>query len=120
MYSPAHDEAYYEGSFYDHEPHGGFGAVIRFHYVEESEYTRNPEVELDWMDEVLASGEGNSLSWSDDKGRAEVARIVLRHRLGREPSEEDVDQFVAEVGGDLEEGQEWTLFVGDLANRIGL
>lgn len=120
MYSPAYDEAYYAGSFYDHEPHGPSGAVIRFHYVEESEYTRNPEAELDWMDEVLASGEGDELSWSDENGRAEVARVLLRHRLGREPSRDEVEQTVAEVGADWEEGQEWTLFVGDLANRTGL
>jgi hypothetical protein len=120
MYSPSHDEAYYEGSFYDHEPHGGSGAVIRFHYVEESEYTRDPEAELDWMDEVLASEERDKLAWGDRNGRTEVARIVLRHRLGREPTGDEVSQMAMDVGTDWEEGQEWTLFVGDLADRAGL
>jgi hypothetical protein len=119
-YFPASDEDYYVGDYFDHSPYGPMGAVVRYHYVEESEYTLDPEAEFDWREEVLISGEGDELRWDDDAARTAIARIVLRHRMKEEPDEEFVQMFAEEIAADWEDGQTWTVYSGEIASAIGV
>lgn len=97
-YSGAHDEAYYTSDFYDHTPYGASGTTIS--YMRESTE--------DW--EVLAS----DLDWADDAGKRECAKVILRHRLGQEPTQDHTDLFVQELAADWEEGQYWAVWDGEL------
>ena len=119
-YHPAHDEAYYESEYFDHSPYGSVGATIRFCYVDNPEgYTLLPE-ELPWVEEVLASGETDELSWGDDRARRDCARIVLAHHLEEEPSDDVVEAFVAGIAADWEDGYPWVLYVGQLHEQLGV
>ena len=118
-YSPAYDEPYYEGDYYDFSPYGPVGATIRYCEPYETEYTPLPD-EVEWSDEVLASGTDDELSWGDDRSRTACARIVLRHRLGRDPSLEEVQDFVNEIASHWDDGYPWVLFTGDLSRKLGL
>jgi Restriction endonuclease len=119
-YFSAPDEAYYEGSYFDNEPYGSVGATVRYHHVAESDYPVDPAADLDWQEEVLAVGEGDELSWGDESGRAAVAKVVLSHRLGEEPSEDYVRMFVDGIAGFWRDGQSWELYEGEIHQKVGL
>jgi hypothetical protein len=119
-YSPAHDEAYYEGLYFDHTPYGPEVAVVRFAYVEEPEYTVDPEAGLDWQEDVLASGGHEDVGWGDEADRARTAKLILRHYLDRDPGSDELAEFLDEFSPALQDGQPWTIHAGELQQRLGL
>lgn len=120
-YSPSYDEAYYSGDFWESSvPFGLDGAKIEYSYVEESDYPSNPETELEWLTCPLASDTTDKLDWADDVSRAHCATVVLRHRLDREPTSDEVKDFVEMIAWEWEGGQPWVLYVGDLTQAMGI
>jgi Restriction endonuclease len=119
VYFPPYDEAYYSGSYWESpSPLGPDGALIEYIHVEESAYPRNPEIELEWLGEPLASDIADRLDWDDDEKRAQCGAIVLTHHLGREPTSDEVQEFLQEIAWQWEGGQEWVLYVGDLHSLV--
>ena len=121
LYSASFGEAYYSGDFWESPaPFGPDGAMIAYSYVEESHYPFNPEVDLEWLTDSLASDTTDKLDWDDDASRARSAQVVLRHRLGRDPTPDEVKEFVETIAWEWEDGQPWVLYVGDLARTMGI
>lgn len=118
-YFPSHDEAYYEGDYFDHAPYGDVGAFVTYRYVDNGGYSDNPEVELDWMDDPILSGTDDEVSWGDGENRRRVASAVLEHRLQRKPERDEVTTFVREIARSWEDGIPWAVYEGELA-RVGL
>ena len=85
-YWPAHGEARYQGDYFDHSPYDAVGAFVAYHYVDASDYSFDPDVELDWMEDWLLSGVNDEVSWGDDQARHRVASALLEHRLDRSPT----------------------------------
>ncbi|MFN8215141.1 MAG: restriction endonuclease [Solirubrobacterales bacterium] len=114
-------EDHYTGEFWDNEPFGGTGACISYNYVErESRRPIDHPDQLEWLDEPLASNTIDELNWSDDAEREAAARIVLDHYLGQAASEEELEVFVLEVASKWEDGQEWSVEVGEIERQTGL
>lgn len=72
------------------------------------------------MQEDLASGTDDELSWGEDGPRRSCAEVVLRHYLKQEPTPEQLDEFVEEIAQDWEDGFPWTLYSGELSAKLGL
>jgi Restriction endonuclease len=121
LYSASFDEAYYSGDFWELAvPFGLSGAMIEYNYVEESDYPYNPELGLEWSTESLASDTTDKLDWADDASRAYCSKIVLSHKLGRDPTRDEIEEFVETIAWQWEAGQPWVLYVGDLARAMGI
>jgi hypothetical protein len=121
LYSPSHGEAYYSGDFWESPvPFGPDGAIIEYNYVQESEYPLDPEVDLEWLTEPLASDTTNKVDWADDASRAHCAQIVLRHSLSREPRVDEVEEFLETIACEWHDGRPWVLYVGDLSRTMGI
>ena len=121
FYTPSYGEAYYSGDFWESpRPFGPDGAIIEYNYVEESDFPLDPEADLEWLTDPLASGTTDKLDWADDASRGECARVVLRHRLGREPEADEIEEFVEAIAWEWEEGQPWVLYAGDVARTMGI
>jgi hypothetical protein len=77
-------------------------------------------MELEWLTNPLASDTSDKLDWADEASRARSAMVVLRHRLDREPTPDEVEEFVKAIAWEWEGGQPWVLYVGDLARAMGI
>lgn len=119
IYSPAYDEPYYTSDFVDHEPYGEFFTTISYVQPYESEYTQLPE-EIEWEEQPLASSAGGDINWAEPDGKANCARIILRHRLGKEPDLDAIELFVDSIASDWQDGVPWTIFSGELQYHLGI
>lgn len=118
-YFAAHDEAYYEGDYFDHSPYGDVGAFVSYRYVDNGGYSFEPGSELDWMDDALLSGTDDEVSWGDEEARHRVASAVLQHRLGREADPDEVETFMHEIARGWDDGFPWVVYDGEFS-RVGL
>ncbi len=120
VHSPAHDEPYYEGGYYDHSPYGDVGATVSFHTPDgESTDGEHPQ-DLDWNTDGLLSGTDDEVRWGDDQSRRHVAEVVLTHRLGNSPDKDTIEAFLDTIGADWEDGQPWVVYSGELQYHLGL
>jgi hypothetical protein len=109
-YEETWGEAYYTSESYDHSPYGPTGITIT--YVDE---------EAD-ESETLASAADSSpqaLSWFSVEEKAAVATLILIHRLGQQPSIEQVDEFVKLIAGGWADDH-FTVFVGQISDQLGV
>jgi Restriction endonuclease len=117
IYRPADDEPYYEGDYYEGGPGNKDGAIIRYWHEPYSEegFSFDPEREPEWMDDVVAAGPDDELSWGSNAGRTTCATAILRHRhSGQDPTDEAVETFVVELASQWTDGQTWVLYAGEL------
>lgn len=85
----------YEGDYVDHEPYGSFWWVVRFVTGEPGE---DEEEDILW-----SSSEGG---WDGrELGPPLLASVLARHRLARNPSEEELDNLTAAIRRNIEDGQ---------------
>lgn len=121
-YVPSYDEAYYSGDFWEGGPgpNAPTGARIAYQYVDDPGYTLESVNDLEWMEDVLASDTTDVLNWSSGPERENCARIILRHYLGDDPSDEDVESFLGEFEPEFEDGQLWAIYVGEIREKTGL
>ena len=120
VYHPNYDEAYYASEYFDGAPYGASGAMIEFRYIEESEYTRDPDVDPEWMSEPILSGTNDQVSWGDPAARARCTEAILSHHLGRPPTADEQEVFMNEIARYWEDGYPWNLYVGEIAELTGL
>jgi hypothetical protein len=114
-------EDHYSGEFWEREPVGGLGALISYNYVErESRRPIDHPDEVEWLDAPVASDTIESLNWSDDIERRQVAKIVLNHYLGRAANDEELEIFVQEIASGWEDGKEWSVDVAEIEQQAGL
>jgi hypothetical protein len=103
------------------EPSGEIGAMIRYNYVErESRYPVDHPDDVEWHDEPLASDTLDKLDWATDGERRHSGGIVLRHYLGREPTDEELDDFFFEIASEWQDGQLWSVDLEVIRNKTGL
>jgi hypothetical protein len=98
----------YEGDYVDHEPYGYFWWVVRFVTGEPGE---------DEEDDVLwSSSEGG---WDRRQlGPRLLASVLARHRLARNPSEEELDNLTAAIRRNIEEGQGFSITTEEVDDWI--
>lgn len=112
------DQPYYASEYFEGQPWRSDGAIIRYYWVHDADkgYSYDPDREPEWMDDVVMSGTDEELHWGDDAGRAICARAILTHYAGgRPPTEADVALFVSEIAHDWQDGQTWSVSVGQIA-----
>ena len=85
----------YEGDYIDHEPYGSFWWVVRFTTGEPGE---DEEEDILW-----SSSEGG---WDGrELGPRLLASVLARHRLARNPSEDELKNLTAAIKHNIEDGQ---------------
>jgi hypothetical protein len=85
----------YEGDYVDHEPYGSFWWVVRFVTGEPGE---DEEEDVLW-----SSSEGG---WDGrELGPRLLATVLARHRLARNPSEDELDTLTAGIKRNIKDGQ---------------
>jgi hypothetical protein len=117
-YAPVHDEAYYEGDYYDHSPQGKTGATISYSHHDNPEgYTVDPR-EVQFTTEGLASGVDDELSWGDEERRIATAKTVLKHHLGRSPMQDELELFMQAIGQGWADGDPWVIYEGEITQAL--
>lgn len=107
-YSPRWGEPYYSLESYDHEPYGPSGDFVA--YTDETDETS----------ETVVPATDGGLDWTTIEAKTRIARAILEHRLGRPADNDLIDQFLIEIASGWEDGVPWTVFSGDLADRLGV
>lgn len=121
-YNASWDEGYYESEYYEGGYGNPHGAVIRYSYIDPvaQQYSFDPDNPPERLDEVVLAGTDEEMAWGNDDARARCVRAILRHRNGgREPDTEDIKSVVLGLAYYWEDGQEWTLYDGQLS-ELGL
>ena len=108
LYKPAGGEAYYFVDPYDHTPYGPEGNVLA--YADEFDDTY----------EALLSADGDGIDWSTFAGRAQMATAILEHRLGTQPTQDLIDEFLVNIASNWEDGFQPAVFVGQISATLGV
>lgn len=121
VYEVEWGDDHYTGEFWDNHFSNEFGALITYHYVErESPVPIDHPDQLEWLDDPVASGTDDELSWADANGRRAAARRVLEHYLGEQPGDSDLDLFVEDIASKWEDGQTWSVDVDEIESIVGV
>jgi hypothetical protein len=107
-YKPASGEPYYFVDSYDHEPYGPYGNVLA--YADEADETH----------EGLLSADGEAIEWETIAGKTQLATAILEHRLGGQPSQDQIDEFLVMIASRWKDGYQPTVFVGEIAAALGI
>lgn len=107
-YSPRWGEPYYFLDSYDHEPYGPAGDLVA--YTDETDGTS----------EAVVPASDGGLEWTTIETKTSIAEAILEHRLDEPPSDKLIDQFLIEIAADWQDGVPWTVFSGQLTDRLGV
>lgn len=107
-YSPQWGEPYYSLESYDHEPYGPEGDFVA--YTDEVANTS----------ETVVPGTNGGLDWTTIEAKRRIAEAILEHRLGQSPDNNLIDQFLVEIAAGWDDGIPWTVFSGELTDRLGI
>lgn len=116
-HEPELSEPYYSGTFTE----AGYGSeatygVVAYFYTQDDGYSYDPDApgEVEWLEESVLSG-GN-VDWSTDDDRRQVGVALLMHHLARDPTDEEMDTFMAEIAPEMREGLEFSIGVSKLTD----
>ncbi len=108
VYEPIWGEPYYFVETYDHTPYGPYGNVLA--YADETDDTH----------EVLLSADGDGIEWETLAGKTQIAIAILEHRLGAQPTQDLIDEFLVNIASGWKDGYQPTVFVGQIRARLGI
>lgn len=53
-------------------------------------------------------------------GKTRIATAILEHRLGNQPNQEQIDEFLITIASSWEDGDPPTVFVGQIRASLGI
>lgn len=101
-------EPYYYVDSYDHTPYGPYGNVLA--YADETDETY----------EALLSADDDGIEWETLAGKTQIATAILVHRLGDQPSQDQLDEFLITIASGWGDGYQPTAFVGQIRASLGV
>ncbi len=108
VYKPISGEPYYFIDTYDHTPYGPYGNVLA--YAGEADDTY----------EGLLTADGDVIEWETLGGKTRIATAILEHRLGAQPSQDLIDEFLMNIASRWKDGYQPTVFVGQIRASLGV
>ena len=108
VYRPISGEPYYFVESYDHTPYGPESNVLA--YADETDETY----------EALLSADDNGIDWESLAGKTRLATAILVHRLGDQPTQDQLDEFLIAIASGWKDGYQPTVFVGQIRAALGV
>jgi len=102
VYKPTWGDPYYFVDPYDHTPYGPYGNVLA--YADETDGTY----------EVLLTADGDGIEWETLAGKTQIVTAILEHRLGVQPTQDLIDEFLMNIASAWKDGYQPTVFVGQI------
>jgi hypothetical protein len=108
VYKSTSGEPYYFVDTYDHTPYGPYGNVLA--YADETDDTY----------EGPLSADQDGIEWETLAGKTQIATAILEHRLGAQPSQDLIDEFLMNIASRWKDGYQPTVFIGQIRASLGV
>ncbi|HXP98623.1 MAG TPA: hypothetical protein VN845_01000, partial [Solirubrobacteraceae bacterium] len=76
--------------------------------------------ETDDTYEGLLTADGDGIEWETLAGKTQIATAILEHRLGAQPSQDLIDEFLMNIASRWKDGYQPTVFVGQIRASLGV